>query len=290
MTRLELSRVADAGLGPISVRFEAGLWVLLCDPSESSTRLFEIAAGARRARRGQALLEGRDVFESPSARRKMATLLPIETLLPAPRVSESLELSAQLRGVSLNGARLLADSGLARFADLAPERLGPVEQRAIALLFSLALDSTEALLLYDPFSLHALVPKERVLARCRALSERACVLVATPRLADAIALGGATGRLERGYFLPHVGVRQSPASACGLLVRSDQAERLCDLMRRHSAVQSVHFDEQRSTRELLLRGVDLPSLARALGEVAHAEHVALEALTPLVPPPAAGRP
>lgn len=220
----------------------------------------------------------------------MATLLPVETLLPAARVSASLELAAQLRGVSLNGAELLAESGLSRFADLAPARLGPVEQRALSLLLSLALDSSEALLLYDPFSLRALVPEELVLARCRARSERACVLVATPRLADAIALGGATGRLERGQFLPHVGVRQSLALASGLLVRCDQSERLSRLLRAHSAVQSVHFDEQRSARELLVLGVDLPALARSLCEVARTAQIALEALSPLVPSLAASRP
>ena len=73
-------------------------------------------------------------------------------------------------------------------------------------------------------------------------------------------------------------------------MRSDQAERLSRLLRAESAVQSVHFDEQRSARELLVLGVDLPLLARSLCEVARTEHIALEALTPMVPSLAAGWP
>lgn len=290
LTRLELSQVADARLGPVSLRFDAGLWVLLGDSPESLGRLFEIAAGQRRARRGRTLLDGEDVFESPSARRKMASLLPVETLLPSARVSESLELAARLRGVSLSGAELLERNGLSRFANLPPETLGPAEQRALALVFSMALDSADALLLFDPFSLHALVQAEVVLARCRALSERACVLVATTRLADAIALGGATCRLERGALLPHVGLQANPWHGSGLVVRTAEAQRLSQLLSSHAAVQSVVFDAQRSTRELLLHGVDLPLLTRSLCEVARAEQIVLEALTPLVPPRAAGSP
>lgn len=289
MTRLELRAIKDGGFGPLSLPFDAGLWVLLGDSLSSLARLFEIAAGVRRARQGHALLDGHDVFESASARRKIASLLPVEALLPASRVSESLALAAQLRGVTLDSTELLARCGLSRFANSPPEALGPVERRAVALASALALETTDALLLHDPFSLHALVPKELVIARCHELSPRACVLVTTTRLEDALALGGATCRLERGRLLPHVGLAANKAHGSGLVVRTTEAPRLARLLAEHATVR-VLFDEQHSPRELRIFGGDLSALARTLCEVARAEQIVLEALMPLVPPRASGAP
>jgi ABC-type multidrug transport system ATPase subunit len=290
LTRLELSQVVDAGFGPLSVPFEAGLWVMLGDSADSLGRVLEIAAGVRRARKGRALLDGDDVFESARARRKLASLLPVEGLLPASRVRESLELAAELRGASLNGAELLERAGLARFAASPPERLGLVESRAVALAFALAHAGPSALLLHDPLSLKALLPRELVLAACRAHSERACVLVSTTRLEDAIALGGTTCRLEQGRLVAHVGAAKGPAEAAVLVVRSPDAQRLSVLLAEHNAVHSVVYEEQRSPRELLVRGADLAMLSRSLCELAHTEHILIEALTPLVPPRLAGSP
>lgn len=290
MTRLELRQIADTGFGPLSLTFQAGLWVLLGDSSDSLGRVLEIASGMRRARKGQALLDSDDVFENPRARRKLASLLPVETLLPAPRLRESLELAAELRGSSLNGAALLESAGLARFAGSPPERMEAAETRAVALCFALAQSRASALLLHDPFSLHALLPKELVISHCRALAERACVLVTTTRLEDAIALGGTSCRLERGRMIPNVGVAKGPAEASVLVVRSPDAQRLSLLLAEHSAVHSVVYDEQRAPRELSIRGADLSTLARSLCEVAHAERIVLEALAPLVPSRLAGSP
>ena len=290
MTRLELHQLSDEGFGPLSLTFEAGLWVMLGDSSGALGRVLEIASGMRRARKGRALLDGEDVFESARARRKLASLLPSEALLPAPRLRESLELAAELRGASLNGAELLERSGLARFADLAPERLAPAVARAVALCFALAQKSPSALLLHDPFSLHAWLPKELVLAHCRALAERACVLITTTRLEDAIALGGTSCRLEQGRMIPNVGLAKGPAEASMLVVRSPDAQRLSLLLAEHAAVHGVVYDEQRSPRELMVRGADLPTLARSLCEVARSEQLVLEAFAPLVPARLAGSP
>lgn len=179
MTRLELVRVADDGIDAISLRLEAGLWTLFGDSLSTLGGLIEILSGTRRAHRGRALLDGSDVLEDPNARRRIAALLPSESLLAAPRVSDSLELAAELRGAALNGNALLESHGLARFASASPERLAPNEQRALALAFALSLDRVDALLLHDPFSLHALVPRHVVIAQCCALGERACVVVTT---------------------------------------------------------------------------------------------------------------
>lgn len=290
LTRLELRQIADVGFGPLSLTFEVGLWVMLGDSADSLARVLEIASGMRRASKGRALLDGEEVFESARARRKLASLLPVETPLPAPRLRQSLELAAELRGASLNGAELLERTGLGRFADSPPERLGPAEARAVALCFALAQSSAGALLLHDPFSLHAWLPKELVIARCRALAEQACVLVTTTRLEDAIALGGTSCRLAHGHLIPNVGVAKGPAEASVLVVRSPEAQRLSLLLAEHAAVHSVVYDESRSARELLVRGADLSTLARTLCQVAHAEHIVLEALAPLVPSRLAGSP
>jgi ABC-type thiamine transport system ATPase subunit len=283
VSTLELSGVVDEQLGPLSIRFETGLHAVVSDSPLALGRCVELLAGVRPARQGRALLDGRDVFDTPSARRRLSSLLPVEPPLPAPSVRDATRLAAELRGASLDGASALRQSGLERFADLAPERLEAAERRAVALALALALDSTDAVVLHDPFALHGLVPTARVLARCRTLAERCCVVLTTTRLDDAIALGGSACVLERGQLFPVAGLalRTRPSSA--LTVRSPDARRLSTLLASHSAVQRVSFDERRSPRELSLHGAELLALARALCEVAAAQHIELESFAPLVP-------
>jgi ABC-type thiamine transport system ATPase subunit len=290
LIELGLSDVVDAGMGPLSLTFGSGLWVMLGDSAAALERVLEILAGVRRARRGRVLLGQKDVFETPGLRKRIASLLPEEALLPASSVSQSLELAAELRGSSVRGGDLLERAGLARFASLPPERLSPAERRAVALAFTLEQRECDALLLHDPFSLSAWVPMERVVSHCRVLSERACVLVTTTRLEDAIALGGWPCRLERGRLVPNVGLGRGQGEAAALVVRTPDAPRLSRLLATHAAIHGVVFDERRSPRELVIRGADLPALARSLCEVAHAEHIVLEAFAPLVPARMAGSP
>ncbi|HWA77489.1 MAG TPA: hypothetical protein VG937_34370 [Polyangiaceae bacterium] len=288
MTRLTLDDVVDDDVGPISLRFKQGLFTLFGDSPKSLARLSEIIAGVRRPRRGRAMLDGSDVGEDPSARRRIASLLPTETALPAERVSHSLELAAELHGATLRATDVLERVGLTRFSAVPPGHLAPLEQRALALALALSLDRSEVLLLHDPFALHALVPKASVISHCRDLAERACVVVTTPRLQDAIELGGSACRIERGRPVPHAGLSTDRTLSVGLLLRSDDAERLAALFASESAFQHVLYDPQRSARELSVFGADLRSLAQAVCELARKAELTLDALAPLVPPQLSG--
>jgi thiamine transport system ATP-binding protein len=288
MTHLVLDDVVDDGLGPISLRFRHGLFTLFGDSLTSLAGLVEILAGVRRARRGRALLDGSEVSDDPNARRRVASLLPTESLLPARSVSDALELAAALHGETLSGSDVLERAGLARFGKLAPEHLGRLEQRALSLALALSLEQSEVLLLHDPFALHALVPKMTTIARCRERAEHACVVVTTPLLEEAIELGGSACRIERGRPVPHAGLAASRALSVGLVVRSHDAERLAELCAAQPAFQYVLYDRERSARELLVFGADLGALAQALCGLARKEELSLDALAPMVSPQLSG--
>jgi ABC-type nitrate/sulfonate/bicarbonate transport system ATPase subunit len=288
MTLVVLDDVVDDGLGPISLRFQPGLFTLFGDSLICLGHLVEILAGVRRARRGRALLDGSELEDDPNARRRVAAVLPTESLLPARRVSDSLELAAALHGETLGAGYVLGRAGLARFGQVPPEHLGPSEQRALALALALSLERSELLLLHDPFALHALLPKATVIARCRERAQRACVVVTTPQIQDAIELGGSACRIERGRPVPHAGLAASRALSVGLIVRSHDAERLAELSAAQPAFQYVLYDRDRSTRELSVFGASLGSLAQALCELARKEELSLDALVPIVPPQLSG--
>lgn len=283
MSVLELNQVVDERLGPLSFRFQSGLSVVVGDSEGALGRLVELLAGVRRARHGHALLDGRDVFDTPSARRRISSLLPSEQLLPAPSVREAERLAAELRDATLKGKSPLLENGLERFAGLPPERLGPSERRAVALALALGLDSADAVLLHDPFALRGWIAATLIAARCRALAQARCVVITTPHLDDAMALGGSACVFERGQLFPAAGIAVSTRPSAALGVRSPDAQRLSTLLANHPAVQRVGFDERRSPSELSLHGAELTALSRALCEVVAAERIELEAFAPLVP-------
>jgi ABC-type thiamine transport system ATPase subunit len=281
---IEFTDVTDSGLGPFSLRVPEGLSVFIADSESALQRLVELAAGRRSPKRGRVLVDGHDLRAEPSARSKIAALLPEEDLLLASSVRESLSLSLSLQGSSTDARQVLESADLAGIGELPPTALDARSRRAVALALALASANARAFILADPFSAWAHLPRAAVVNACRELSARAAVLITVRELSDAMVLGGSLRLVERGRLSSVEGLMDAAGVTPHLLVRSERAVHLAEPLARALPGLEVLFDEQRSSRELYVRGARTVDLARAVTRVAQEQGVALEALSPATPP------
>src|SRR5690606_4811775 len=210
--------------------------------------------------------------------KRIAAVLADEELLPGRSVREALAHALALRGIPGSADAMLEEAGASALAPRDPTRLDGRERRLVAFALALALRDAPLLALADPLGLAPSVAHDVVLEHCRARAEHAVVLVTTPSLADAVRLGGDCRFLERGRLAPAANGTAAIAPQ-GLVVRSEAARRLASLLAEDSSVHSVVFDEQRTPREVVVRGDDVEALARALARVAATGELAIESVT-----------
>lgn len=278
MSSFGLTGISETGIGPLTLHWNEGLHVLV-GVAGALALLADVAGGARRPRRGEVLVDGAPL-DAPEQRRKLGCVLANEELIPAATVERSIRTALALRGVPMDAAALLDRVGLRYLAKRRPARLSELERRSVALSLALSDPTTTALLLHDPLSCAALVPRAFIVERCAERARAACVVVFTPELADALALGGTLLRLERGQVVRTAVDGSVSAAGCEVHVRCSEAGKLSRALSADVRVQSVVFDEERSRYELAVHGAELESVANAVTEVAAQQSVAIVSLAP----------
>jgi ABC-type thiamine transport system ATPase subunit len=283
MTELSLTAAFARGLGPLDARFSKGLSVVLGASPDDLASLCELLAGVRPARQGSVTLDGDDVGNRASARRRVLSLLRDEELFARTSVRDALTEACELRRSRAAVEEWLSEAGLSDLGQRAPQRLSPHERRAAALAFALGADDAAAVALYEPLLLVPRVSERFVLERCWSRAERAAVVVLTTSLEHALRFGGSLFWLERGRLQ---GPSQSTPRAVHwftLRVQSASAQQLADALTQDADVSSVGFDGQRSTSELWVRGTDPERLSACVCRHARALGVAIDGLRPALP-------
>lgn len=258
MTELSFVAVTDEWLGPLTVRFEAGLNVLVGDPIPLG-RIVEVASGLRKPRRGQVTLRA-ESGEGTARASQIAALLPSEELMALSSVEEALTAAIGLRRLSVDARTVLENAGLGQLAKRPPSGLDALERRAVMLALALSDGRAEAWVLYDPLASVPLVPKALILENCFAQARRKPVLVATPHWEDALLLGGRLFTFARGTLFT---TPVQPSSGVSLSIRSKQARRLAGLLAAEPGVMGVVFDAERAPFEVLAKSLDPEVLAEA---------------------------
>lgn len=275
MSELVLEHVWSDPLKDVSLRAHGGLSVVLGDDSDGAGALVELCAGVRAPRRGRVTLDADRPSASPRCRRRISSLLPAEPGASAGDVRRWLSELALLREVS--PAAVLEATGLA--SDRAMASLSGAERRELACWVALAQRDAALVLLYDPLSACGAGRREAVLGRITELARAAIVLVTTPSLADARALGGTCQRLDRGLLGPAAeGERGTWHGVAGasLTLEAEAPRGLVAALARDPEVHELRYDE-RSGR-VVLRANDLEQLAGAVARAVVSAGVDLRSL------------
>jgi ABC-type thiamine transport system ATPase subunit len=280
VSALELRAVWSPALKNVSALFGPGLHVVVGQDSDGADDLIALCAGVRVPRRGQLLLDGRPPSASPSARRRIASLLPSENPDRRSSVRAWLNEVGQLHGFDAgrSHAELLPDVKLER----AVASLSGVELRRLAL--ALALGQPEPLLvaLHDPLAAAQGDASDAVLQRILELARQAIVIVTTPSLLDARRLGGGVHVLDRGVLARQAAHAWPGAVTPGLdvwlAVDCDSPRELLAELCKSPDVEQTSYDARRAPRRLQLRGPDLARLAIAVSRAAVAARVEIQLL------------
>jgi ABC-2 type transport system ATP-binding protein len=263
VSELVFDHVWSDPLKDVSLRASGGLHVLLGDEVDGSGALVELCAGVRAPRRGRVALDAERPSASPRCRRRIASLLPEEApIAGAGHVRRWLAELAPLRGVPPEAVLEACSVG----ADRPVRSLTGAERRELACWLALAQRDATLVVLHDPLSACSAGQRDTLLGRIAELGRAAIVLVTTPSIADARALGGRCQRLDRGLLEPQgesAGARgawHGVAGAC-LTLEADAARGLVAALAREPDVHELRYDEP--SGRVLLRGDDLERLARA---------------------------
>jgi ABC-type multidrug transport system ATPase subunit len=289
---LEFEVVFAPPLQGVSWKLEPGLHVALGAPRDGTHALVELAAGVVSPASGRVRVMGADPRRSPSARRRLAALLPSEELPRVPTVSEVLELWLG----STNAAQgALEAAGLSRWSARRPAQLNAEEARSIALAAALA-PGRDVAVLYEPLAFTSGLDRRRVIEGVRALAGRgAGVLVATASYRDAHELGGNLWAMESGRVRATGGSAWVDALVPGsarLRVQSPRARSLASALTQaapsEDSILGIHWSAERGD-DLEIEAADLAAAARAVARAARDGGLPVTALGPAAPDPEALR-
>jgi ABC-type thiamine transport system ATPase subunit len=264
VSELIFEHVWSDPLKDVSLRASAGLHVLLGDELDGSGAFVELCAGVRAPRRGRVTLDAERPSSSPRCRRRIASLLPVEA--PSAGAGDVQHWLAELelhRGLS--PAALLAACIVS--ASLHVGTLSAAERRELACALALAERDASLVVLHDPLSACGPGQRERVLGRIAELGRAALVLVTTPSIADARALGGSCRRLDRGLLEPTAsgaaarGSWHGVAGAC-LVLEADAPRGLVAALAREPDVRELRYEEK--SGRVVLHADELERLALAV--------------------------
>jgi ABC-type multidrug transport system ATPase subunit len=277
---LRFQALHHAGLANINASFSAGTHVVVGDEHDGTGTLIELAAGLLKPTSGSVLLDGIAPWSHARARRRIASLCPTETPLPARDVANALGIALRALGEARSALSVLDDAGLAHFAEKRVSNLTPREARAIALSLALSQRGPTLLALHDPLSVVGLVQEAFVL---RTLAERsaagAIVLCTASRLEDAARLGGSVSALSRGAWL-EPGHAHPPLDSIALRVHTAEPRRLAA---RLSEAPDISGVEWAGGHELIVRGSELERVAHSVVANARAEAIRITAIKPDAP-------
>ncbi|HTU57150.1 MAG TPA: hypothetical protein VMF89_01935, partial [Polyangiales bacterium] len=276
---LELQQASDGPVGPLSVRFFAGLSLVVGDSRALLAQVSELLSGARVPAHGRALLDNVPLEGHPHNRRRLYAMLADEVCLDASNVREAWRAQNRLRRRDDDALPALAQLGLTRLAEVRPDLLDPNERRAVALAYAVSAPNADVYVLHDPLGLAQLIPHDHIAALCQSLAERAVVVVVTPLLKDAVRLGGNVVMLHGGRV---ASLRDAAAPFAKLLLRSPDAARLAEYLR-SDARFTLDFRAKRSERHVLLSGSSLTEMSNALSRAIVEHGIAIDSVELVAP-------
>lgn len=283
-----MAGVSGRMLGGLELSLDAGLHAILGAPSDGTEELIEMAVGLVRPRRGRVRVAGRDPHASPDVRRRIASLLPRERLIPAGTVGASVARALALAGQEAASAdTVLAAYGLDRWAERRPDSLDAAKQRSVALALALARDKPVLVALHEPLSGVPGVARRTVLdALSRLANAGACVVCSTASVRDASDIAPSVLLLDRGRLVRRtpepLPVELAPGTAFDFMVHSDEPRRLASVLAGVEAVSGVDWDEQRSPA-IRVRGTDPGQLGLAIARALVESSIQVRAISPILP-------
>jgi ABC-type taurine transport system ATPase subunit len=281
VSELRFESLRHAELHEVSTAFSAGTHVVLGSERDGTDTLIQLAAGMLAPAMGRVLLDGVAAWSSARTRRRIASLLAEETLLPARDVTGAVALALRARGDARSALSVLDEAGLSRFATQRGSALTSREARAVTLSIAVSHREPALLALHEPLSTVGILQEEFVLqALARVSSAGTIVLASANRLEDAARLGGTASALERGLWLGSAHARP-PLSTITLRIHSPEPRRLAA---RLSEAPDVSGVEWAGGQELLVHGSDLDRLAHSVVANARAEAIRITALKQDAPP------
>lgn len=178
-------RKAASVLAGASLAWERGVLAVVGTSADGTTALLEVLAGAVAPKRGRVVIGGR-----PDRARPRVVHVRAEPELPAGHaVEELVALSAALRGEPAKSAAIvLGGLDVAHLAKRTATSLARGEARAVQLALALAADA-DVLLVEEPFAGLEPPAAARLAAELRAVGPRACVIVTTASVREALELG-----------------------------------------------------------------------------------------------------
>jgi len=269
------ARAAPVGLGPVSLRFQAGISALVGTKSDGVSLLLDVIAARAKAKAGRVQVLG-GAPDAPSVRRAVG-YVPLDAVLPdALRVSEALDLARTIRGEEETGdADARGRLSVLGIESLATRRLGTLdvrEVRAVALAEALTSKAVRVVLIEEPFA----TVDARALGALPALlkqraKEGACIVIGTASTRDARDLTDQRFAFDRGILLAEPHVRATEAE---LHVVARDPRALAGALAKESAIAEIVASDQR----VIVRGTDTLAMAHAVARAVLASGVELDSL------------
>lgn len=281
--RVVLQAARFGALRGADLELTPGRYVALSNEREPLRDLTALLAAREAPRSGRVWFDGASAVGRPALRRKLAALLPDESLPPAKTVQQSVMKALAARGDTSaeRAAALLESAGISHLAALAPRALAERDRRSVALSLALSHDAAEVFVLDEPLASH--VPAAFVLTRLDQHTARgAVVLAVTTSPADAIALGGSWLCVELGRVRAAVTPRLGAGPWQQVLIETRDARELSRLL--HESAHHLATELGASPRSLKVTGPALEVTVREVVALARQHGLEIERIEAAVPP------
>jgi ABC-type thiamine transport system ATPase subunit len=266
VNRFELTEVGGRDLVRADLELGPGLYTVVALTPEGAEELVRIAAGVTAPRRGTVLIDGKNPYSRPEARRRIGSLFAIETVTEARTVDEWIARALRLRGSSVAPASVLEAIGLPALGKRRPMALSPGDARGVALGMALAVGEGAVILLVEPLATSA--GRARVVtAIAEAARADATVVCMTASLRDASDIGGRCFPLRFGRIGGDTSVQSLAArgdSEVEMIVRTDDPRRLSAALSMDAAFSHVRSDFDTVPGEVAVSGGDSERIALAV--------------------------
>lgn len=262
-----MKRLVFAGMGGREIiwadlQLDSGVHTVITVTPEGGNELVEIASGLTAPRRGTVLIDGSKPYSRPEVRRRIGSLLSVETIAEVRTVEAWVARALMLKRSSVVPSTALESIGLGALSKRTPSSLSPGEARGVALAVALAAEAG-VILLFEPLATPA--GRARVVSSIEeAAAKGAAVVCVTASVRDAADIGGTSYPLRFGRIGGDTSVRPlgSPTeSAIEVIVRTDDPRRLSSALSLDPAFSHLSCDVGTAPGEVVVRGDDSDRVA-----------------------------
>jgi ABC-type thiamine transport system ATPase subunit len=241
---------------------DGGVHSVVTVTPDGGNELVEIASGMRAPVRGTVLVDGKNPYSSPEARRRIGSLLAVEAIEEVRTVEAWVARALHFKRTAAVPSAVLDAIGLGGLAKRTPGALSRSESRGVALAVALATEGG-AILLFEPLATPA--GRARVVASIAEAAEKgATVICVTASARDAGDIGGKSFPLRFGRIGGEATagpLGSSTDSAVEMIVRTDDPRRLSAVLSSDPAFSHLRSDLAPVPGEILVRGEDADRVA-----------------------------